>query len=457
MTSTRVIDQHRTVLASMRAALAAMPADLHSAFNDELAELLSEVDGVVAAATGLRAEVLLETRTRGVMTDSGMDTRGWILEYAPTLRQAGASPLAKLVDTVVRRTNIQAGCDYDNHELLFNRRSPLAIIWDSVRAGDADAPLAMSILREMDQLEPRLYREAVPTVTECMVSLGVAHGPAMIREMRMRLLAEHGRPDEVERGQRELDRHAFLSAPHPESGGLTRYSMGLTPEQAAILEAALGPLSKPRPNPETGDRDLRSNSRRRAEALTELCQRLAATDAARKGGPAESDTCVYVTVSLTDLENNTGAGEILGSRADGTLIGIDTVRKMCCDADLIPVVLGTDTEAIDHGMTVRLFTRAQRRAVWRRDRHCTFPGCDAPGAWTKVHHVRHWVDGGPTDLANAALLCQRHHSFVHQQGLWAEVNPKPDDAGRYVIWNLIPGSYRHAALEQGWARGWTAA
>ncbi|HHU09037.1 MAG TPA: DUF222 domain-containing protein [Intrasporangiaceae bacterium] len=457
MTSTRAIDQHRTVLASMRAALEAIPADLHGAFNDELAELLSEVDSVVAAASGLRAEVVLETKTRGVMTDSGLDTRGWIIRFAPTLRQAGAGPLAKLVDTVARRTNIQAGCDYDDTGLPFNRRSPLAIIWESARAGEAGAPLAMSLLREMDQLQTRLYPDAVPTVTEGMLLLGVQHGPAMMRQMRIHLLAEHGLPDEVERVQGELDRHAFLSSPQPESGGLTRYSMGLTPEQSAILEAALGPLAKPRPNPETGDRDLRSNSQRRAEALTEMCQRLAATDAARRGGPAESDTCVYVTVALTDLENRSGAGEILGSRADGTLIGIDTIRKMCCDADLIPVVLGTDAEAIDHGMTVRLFTRAQRRAVWRRDRHCTFPGCEAPGAWTKVHHVRHWADGGPTDLANAALLCQRHHSFVHQQGLWAEVNPKPDDAGRYVVWNLVRGSYRHAALEQGWARGWQAA
>ncbi|HEY5877792.1 MAG TPA: HNH endonuclease, partial [Nakamurella sp.] len=30
----------------------------------------------------------------------------------------------------------------------------------------------------------------------------------------------------------------------------------------------------------------------------------------------------------------------------------------------------------------------------------------------------HWVDGGPTSLANAAMLCGYHHTLIHQ-GDWA--------------------------------------
>ena len=71
----------------------------------------------------------------------------------------------------------------------------------------------------------------------------------------------------------------------------------------------------------------------------------------------------------------------------------------------------------------------------------TRPGCDAPGAWTNVHHVHHWFDGGTTDLDNAALLCQRHHTQVHTKRLWADVRDTPDDSGRYVHWDLTPGSY----------------
>ncbi len=53
----------------------------------------------------------------------------------------------------------------------------------------------------------------------------------------------------------------------------------------------------------------------------------------------------------------------------------------------------------------------------------------------------HWADGGRSDVDNAALLCQRHHTFVHQRRLWADVRTTPDELGRSVIWDLHPGSY----------------
>jgi hypothetical protein len=87
-----------------------------------------------------------------------------------------------------------------------------------------------------------------------------------------------------------------------------------------------------------------------------------------------------------------------------------------------------------------LFTRGQRRALWSRDQSCTYPGCDVPAGWAKAHHVIHWADGGPSDLANAALLCQRHHTLVHDRRFIATVHP-PDEHGRSVTWDLTPGSY----------------
>lgn len=455
MESTRPIDQHRSVIAAARAALEMLGADLHGAFNEELGELLSEVDALVAAGGGVRAEVLLETKRRGIMLEFGKDTRQWVITYAPSLRQAGAGQLAMIVDTLAKRTTITAGCDYDDPRVVFDRAAPIAMIWAHVRTGEVGAPLALAVLKEMDKLDGRIQPEYVETVTMAMLAMGVGHGPAGMRDLKMRLIAEHGLPEEAERAQRRLAKHAFLTSPQPESGDLTRYSMGLTPEQSAILEAALGPLSKPQPNPQTGEPDPRTAGQRRAEALTELCRRMATTDAHHKGGPAESDACLFITLRLEDLQGNAGAGEVIASRAGGTILGMDTLRKISCDADLIPIVLGTDSQVLDHGMTVRLFTRAQRRAIWRRDKTCTYPGCTAPAAWTKVHHIQHWADGGPTNLNNAALLCQRHHTHVHQKRLWADISPTPDDTGTYVTWDLTPGSYDHAARQHGWAQEWT--
>ncbi|MEO7420816.1 MAG: HNH endonuclease signature motif containing protein, partial [Ornithinibacter sp.] len=158
-------------------------------------------------------------------------------------------------------------------------------------------------------------------------------------------------------------------------------------------------------------------------------------------GAGGASAAVHVTIALTDLQTMTGFGEVLGSTATGTVLSPEVLRRISCEADLIPCVLGTAGEDLDQGMVVRLFTRAQRRRLWRRDRGCTYPGCTAPAAWTKAHHVRHWADGGPSDIHNAALLCQRHHTLVHQRRLFASVRTTPDELGRYVIWDLVPGSY----------------
>ena len=457
--STRPIDQHRGVLAAAQEVLETMSQVLFSADDAELAEIASQVDTLAATAAGLRADTVLETARRGVTIEFGKNTREWIIEYCPSLRQAGAGQLAKCVDSVCRRTAIVAGVDYDDIDSgpLFDRKAPIAIIWAGVRAGQVGAPLAVATLAEIDRLRPRLVPEAVPTVTEAMLTMGVGHGPSGMRDLRMRLLAEYGLSDEVERDQSVLAQHAYLSMPRVESGDLTTYQMGLTPEQATRLEAAIGALSAPRPNDETGEKDLRPNQQRRLEALLDVCERSQRSEADDKHGPARGDTTMFITVSLDTLRNGRGAGEVIHSTAGGTLLGAATLRRLCCDGDLIPMVLGTHGETLDVGMTRRLFTRAQRRILWERDRTCTYPGCDAPGAWTRVHHVRHWLDDGKTDIANAALLCQRHHTHVHKKRLWADVRTTPDELGRYVVWDLVPGSYDRHLIEHNLARGWTAA
>jgi hypothetical protein len=118
-----------------------------------------------------------------------------------------------------------------------------------------------------------------------------------------------------------------------------------------------------------------------------------------------------------DLKDRTGAGTTL----TGELLAPETVRRMACDAFIIPAVLGGRSEVLDLGRTSRLATAKLLQALYLRDRGCTFPGCSRPPAWCDAHHCEHWCDGGPTDLSNMALLCPRHHTIVHQKGYTATV------------------------------------
>jgi len=97
---------------------------------------------------------------------------------------------------------------------------------------------------------------------------------------------------------------------------------------------------------------------------------------------------------------------------DGTAVSPGELRRLACQADLIPVVLGTDSTILDVGRVHRLAPPALRLAVALRDGGCAFPGCTMPMWHCDVHHVTPWQLGGPTNLGNMVALCQPHHSLV---------------------------------------------
>jgi hypothetical protein len=160
--------------------------------------------------------------------------------------------------------------------------------------------LGCAAVREMTRLGPFLLDEVKPTVVRSMLELGAAWGPGMLRRLRPRLLAQYGAPGVFDDLQERLASAARLSAPFVESGDLTEYQLWMTPEQAAALEAAIGPLSAPAPNDVTGERDLRPLGQRRVEALTQVCQRSSALDGDQHGGAdgaAGSAHAVHVIMS----------------------------------------------------------------------------------------------------------------------------------------------------------------
>src|SRR6201992_1890890 len=87
-------------------------------------------------------------------------------------------------------------------------------------------------------------------------------------------------------------------------------------------------------------------------------------------------------------------------------------RYLTCDATC-EVWFEHHGEVIGAGRATRLINRRLRRALEHRDRTCAVPGCDATRG-LHAHHIRHWEDGGPTELANLVLLCPYHHRLHHR-------------------------------------------
>ncbi|MET8199762.1 HNH endonuclease signature motif containing protein, partial [Micromonospora taraxaci] len=230
----------------------------------------------------------------------------------------------------------------------------------------------------------------------------------LLRRMGTRIL-DHVAPDladaaaaaalAAEDARATRDRHFTISE---QSGGRLRLTGILDAETAGLLRAAIDPLSAP-----SGPDDTRCAGQRRHDALADVCRLALRTgDLPDSGGdPAQ----IVVTTGYDALTRKLSAGAL----DIGLQLTPDTVRRLACDATILPAVLGGTGQVLDVGRQRRLITGPLRRALVLRDGGCAFPGCDRPPRWCAAHHIHHWADGGPTSLDNAVLLCGHHHRHIH--------------------------------------------
>jgi len=144
---------------------------------------------------------------------------------------------------------------------------------------------------------------------------------------------------------------------------------------------------------------------RRADALASLLHD-AATARPKPGVGAAK---VIVKLDYDQLHKGAAGAGVVG---DGVQLTAGELRRACCDAEIIPVVLRAGSEVLDVGRSRRLVTPAIRAALIARDGGCVFPGCTAPPSACEAHHIIPWWLGGLTALSNLVLLCHHHHGLV---------------------------------------------
>ena len=312
-------------------------------------------------------------------------------------------------------------------------------------------------------LDPAVVAEVQESLTD-LVAVAV---PAQVRrELRER--AEAIDPRLAAKAERKRqDRQGLYLDQVP--GGSAFLRGQLAPEAAALVLHALD-LQTARDRV-TGD--VRGLPARRADALVQWAQEAAL----RCGGSGDTladdahtvRTHLLVTCTaqqLTALAEQEATRRLHGSVAADALSGRrpvdparlptgatllpDALRRLACDATMSLVVhqpapplldatghgqeddeAGHDDELAQRdralvprtkhplwvGRAFRTVTAAQWRALVVRDRHCVVAGCHRRPAQCQAHHVRHWLDGGLTDLDNLVLLCHRHHHDHHDRGI----------------------------------------
>lgn len=298
----------------------------------------------------------------------------------------------------------------------------------SVARGDLGVTPAAAIVTLLDRLALRADAARIDEAERQLVELAPGLRPDELSKLLARVEA-HLDPDGVE--PRHEDARAQRSLVIQERDGMVTLTAKLDAETAApvktAIEAMVTQVLRRNEHAVDDERDLRSVKQLAADALADLCRHGLSCDRVPTG-PA---TTVVVRMSLEQLQSGIGAATIDGLEQP---VSAAAVRRLAADAQVIPCVLGGESEILDWGRLKRLFTPAQKFALAGRDGGCIF--CGAPPGWCIVHHAKWWErDTGPTDLENGVLLCTGCHHRVHDDGWEIEIE-STGPAGR--VWIIPP-------------------
>lgn len=200
--------------------------------------------------------------------------------------------------------------------------------------------------------------------------------------------------------------------------GMVKIDGLLDKESGEIVIAALNAAMTPEARQTGAGGEARPASKRRADALTDICQQFLASYPGIIGGQRPHITLFFDLPTLTGKHGKTCELSHTGT------ITPETARRIMCDAEVTPIIVNTQGEPLWLGRSVRTATAAQRKAVVARDRHCTWPGCDIPPEWCDIHHTTPFSDWGDTDIDGLTLRCRRHHILTHRN------QPGPAPPGR---------------------------
>ncbi|CAN7174514.1 DUF222 domain-containing protein [Arthrobacter sp. LjRoot14] len=254
-----------------------------------------------------------------------------------------------------------------------------------------------------------------------------------------RQLVEAADQDGSEPSEEEL-RHrqgVFIRKPRR---GLHHVEFFATPDQYEPLLTVMNTATNPRTQPGEQDLDPRTRPQQLLDGLVGAAKTALTTGNLPAAGGLRPQ--VMVTIDYRDLldrldrldhnsdrpTGTTSAGTPGNGSATGTgtipgtgsftftgPVTAATVRKIACDADIIPVLLGSQGRILDIGRTTRIFPPHIRKALTARDQGCAFPGCTIPAPWCEAHHITYWSHGGTTSTENGTLLCSHHHHLIHKE------------------------------------------
>ena len=407
-----------SVLADAREMVAGLHGVLWAAKSPrEKLDAVAEVERFKSELAAIEAEVVAEVEaTRAATVDQWGSTGAFVTAVSGGYQGSGSS--------AVRLAQALTG----------DRDATLAALRGAV-ISEAQARVIVAVVDELPS-KPALRDRAEAVLLEHAKTLNASELRAVGKRL-VEVVDPKGDERRLEKQLAKAERAAhygrFLSIREDGAGGVWMKGRA-TVEDAATIKAALFPLAAPVPATDPGGcggaadcagpagcahdgRDPRDHGARMLDALVEASRLLLGTDVLPESHGATPR--LSLTMNLSDLIDGVGTATL----ETGETLSASAVRRLACDAEVIPIVLGSHSEVLDLGRLRRLVSLALFKALAVRDMHCTFPGCRRPPIACDAHHIIAWLDGGGTGLDNLALVCRGHHTMIHNTPWEIRLNP----------------------------------
>jgi hypothetical protein len=370
--------------------------DSETVWKSDAVALADRISGLLTVVRSAEAEIgslLVEIESRGAMELFGYRSVARLFEHLADVPKAAA-------ETVVKRARaVNSGRNLDGSVVPAVAPATGA----AALHGRLSTPMIDTIVGVLTQLPPEHRDEA----EQHLLSFAAEAGHKQVAALGARIVA-HLDPDGAEPDPAEPVTPTRELSLRRKRTGVWELNGRFDDETGMRASALFDTLAQRRSSDEGPD--LRSPQERYGDAFSDAIDlALNTPDLPMQAGERAH---VMIAVSLADLKSGIGRA-ILGDT--GTMSAAEA-RIHACDCKLIPAVLGGKSEPLDLGRQRRLVPPGIRNALYLRDRGCAFPGCHRPPRHCQGHHIRHWADGGPTDLGNLVLMCAHHHRLLHRSG-----------------------------------------
>ncbi len=364
---------------------------------DGQAELLRALTRAEARLAALKLQLLAAAeRSKTALRCGAASTGQWAASLANT-DQAVAHRQVGLAQILERRTATQA----------------------ALASGSITIEHAAVIVNADQQLPDSVTAEQRETIEQALVAKAQSLSPGALRKAARRALAAveddlavvDAHENGIVRDREEFARSRTRLTLHDNNDGTVTGHFTIPVMQGHLLRKVLETITAPRryrlgaTHAQAGERESRTDwDRARGEAFCELLEHLP-TDHLH---PKTAATLV-VTLELGTLREALKVAHL----DTGEALSAGEVRRLACNARLLPAVLGGQSLPLDLGRSARLYSDPQRTALGIKHKTCAADGCERPFAWCELHHLVAWALGGKTDLADAIPLCHFHHQRIH--------------------------------------------